>query len=115
MWAVELLVARGAHGADIAQKALLAEDAHYGLERQRTLAVHVLARSLPKDVARKRLRQCIDMSAPVAAMAALELARLGDTDARADLGRAEARLSNTVEGLVVSHALELLDQSTEKL
>ena len=109
LWAVELLVARGERGADIAHRALVAEDAHYRLARQQTLAVHVLARTLPAP--ESVLRQALNLSAPVAAMAALELARLGVVDARVDITKTQARLSNTAEGLLVSHAVNLIDQT----
>ena len=58
----------------------------------------------------QNLRKGLDMPGPVAAMAALELARLQATGAEADLTRAEARLADTVPGLLVSHAHDLLDQ-----
>jgi hypothetical protein len=110
LWAVELLVFRKRWGAAIAEEALLAQDAAYQLERQQTLAIHVLAWTLPRPEAVVALRKGLEMPGPVAAMAALELARLQATGAEADLTRAEARLENTVPGLLVSHAHGLLDQ-----
>ena len=109
LWAVELLVSRGASGAATAREALRAEDAHFLLARQQALAVHVLARTEPAP--HVILRQALILSAPVAAMAALELARMGVEPARSDLERTAARLSDTAEGLVVAHALTLLDQA----
>lgn len=110
LWAVELLVSRKRWGAAIAEKALMAQDAAYHLERQQTLAIHVLAWTLPRPEAVEVLREGLDLSGPVAAVAALELARLQATGVEADLSRAEARLANTVSGLLVSHAHGLLDQ-----
>jgi hypothetical protein len=110
LWAVDLLVSRKPWGAAIAHEALLAQDAPFHLERQHTLAIHVLAWTLPSQEAVVVLRKSLQMPGPVAAMAALELARLQATDAEADLSKAEARLGNTVSGLLVSHARTQLDQ-----
>ena len=57
LWAVELLVSRKQWGAAIAEEALMAQEAAYQLERQQTLAIHVLAWTLPRQEAVAALRK----------------------------------------------------------
>ena|GEM_PF-6826237 len=117
LWAVELLVARGTRGAFIARQALKATDAVHRLERQQTMAVTVIARTLPAEEAGTAMRDLLDRSGPIAAMAALELARLGDRDALVDLERAQTRYTQTIEGVVIGHAVQRLteDQASSSL
>jgi len=108
MWALEIVVLMGPEGAVVARNALVAEAARYSLERQRSLAISALARILPEEEAAAVIVSHLQQSGPQAAMAALELARIGDGSSLEALAQAEARLSGSVEGLVVAHARALL-------